>query len=177
MGISKRKLKSLFIVFVILTAIVFSFSALFPSEVMTSKWVVIAGKKEKVNSTLSDLKSWQSWNDLLVGNSEINILKNVSLTLAGDQITWKSGNGNLNKITISDANENGMAMDIELLGELPVQSAFSVTQRNDSVHVVWSIVEKLRWYPWEKIYGMMASDMKGPAMQHSLDMFKEQVYK
>jgi hypothetical protein len=34
--------------------------------------------------------------------------------------------------------------------------------------VVWYIIENLKWYPWEKFYGMMASDMKGPLMQESL---------
>jgi hypothetical protein len=40
--------------------------------------------------------------------------------------------------------------------------------------VVWFIVEKLAWYPWEKVYGMMASVIKGPALQQSLDNLKKE---
>jgi hypothetical protein len=52
-------------------------------------------------------------------------------------------------------------------------SGFSIEKRSsDSVQVVWYIIEDLKWYPWEKFYGMMAADMKGPLMQESLDRLK-----
>jgi hypothetical protein len=38
--------------------------------------------------------------------------------------------------------------------------------------VVWFIIEKMKWYPWEKFYGMMAAEMKGPLMQSSLERLK-----
>ena len=60
----------------------------------------------------------------------------------------------------------------------PFISGFSVEKRNpseDSVQVVWYIVEELKWYPWEKFYGMMAADMKGPLMDASLQLLKTQV--
>jgi len=175
MGMIKRKYKGLLVVFVVLSGIMLLFSAMFPSQVMTSKWIMIAGQQKNVSTSLYDLHKWQDWNDLLVGNTDITIEKKDSTLHTDDKIKWTSANGNKSAIVITSIQPDGISLDITKPGDLPIQSGFSLTQRNDSVQVVWFIVEKLRWYPWEKIYGMMASDMKGPALQHSLEMFKEQL--
>ena len=55
-----------------------------------------------------------------------------------------------------------------------MESGFAVQQNGtDSVQVVWYVIEDLKWYPWEKFYGIMAGDMKGPLLQGSLDKLKE----
>lgn len=177
MGIIKRKYKGLLVVFVVLSGIMLTFSALFPSEVMTSKWIMVGGQQKNVAATLYKLENWEEWNDLLVGKTDINVEKKDSTLHPDDKISWTSNNGSKSSIVITSIQPDGISLDITKPGELPIQSGFSLTQRKDSVQVVWFIVEHLRWYPWEKIYGMMASDMKGPALQHSLEMFKEQLEK
>ena len=176
MGIIIAKFKTLFVVFIVLLLIITGFSALFPSEVMTSKWIMISGQKNDVANSLYDLYRWKNWNDLLVGRSNLTVKTKDSVLSSGDMIYWTSVNGIPGSIVIKSVDTNGLSMEIVSENELPVFSGISLTQRNDSVQVVWSIVEKLRWYPWEKVYGMMASDMKGPALQHSLEAFKEQVF-
>ena len=175
MGMMRRKYKALLVVFVMLLGIMLIFSALFPSEVMTSKWVMLGGQQKNVAASLYNLEKWQEWNVLLVGKSGINVKQKDSVIKPGDMISWQSNpNGTVGSIELTAVQKDGISMEIINPGELPIQSGFSLTQRDDSVQVVWFIVERLRWYPWEKIYGMMASDMKGPALQHSLDKFKEQ---
>lgn len=174
MGIKFNRFKTLFVVLILLLLIITGFSALFPSEVMTSKWVMISEQKSVVANNLFDLNGWKNWNDLVVGCSNIKVNSKDSLANLGDSITWTSINGFPGSIVIKSIDTNGLAIEIINQNELPVSSGISLTQRNDSVQVVWSIVEKMRWYPWEKIYGMMASDMKGPALLHSLETFKVQ---
>jgi hypothetical protein len=175
MGMMRRKYKGLLVVFLVLSGIMLLFSSLFPSSVMTSKWIMVAGQQKNVASSLYDLHKWQDWNDLLVGKTDITVEKKDSTLHINDKISWPSSNGSKSSIVVTSIQPDGISLDITNSSDLPIQSGFSLTQREDSVQVVWFIVEPLRWYPWEKIYGMMASDMKGPALQHSLDMFKEQV--
>lgn len=175
MGIMNRKYKGLLMVFLVLIGIMLLFSSLFPSSVMTSKWIMIAGQQKNVATALYDLHKWQDWNDLLVGKTDISVEKKDSTLHADDKITWTSINGKKSAILITSIQPDGISLDITKPGDLPIQSGFSLAQREDSVQVVWFIVERLRWYPWEKIYGMMASDMKGPALHHSLEMFKKQL--
>ena len=72
----------------------------------------------------------------------------------------------------------GLSTEISLHGGEPFNSGFSIEKRDpsmDSVQVVWFIVEELKWYPWEKFYGIMAEDVKGPLMQQSLDRLKKKL--
>ncbi len=170
----RPNLKSLLIVCFLLIVLLFSFSAFFPSEVMTSKWVMIRAEKKDVIKKIEDLSDWRNWNLLVESANDLTInQKNHSLAI-GDGLTWTSSSGKKNKILITQLNADGIGMDIDLSEAHPIRSGFSLAQRNDSVQVVWFIVEKLEWYPWEKIYGMMASELKGPALQYSLDKFKKQ---
>ena len=149
------------------------FSAFFPSEVMTSKWVMIAGQKKDIQKKLQDLNDWHEWNLLLTSADKVSVSKSNDTLKVGDKINWISTAESQNEILITEKSIDGIAMEIKMNGDAAIHSGFSLAQRKDSVQVVWYIVETLDWYPWEKIYGMMASDMKGPAMQQSLDNFKK----
>lgn len=167
------KFKIIFIVLFLLFIIMAIFSSFFPSEVMTSKWVMIAGQKKDIQKKLEDLSDWQQWNLLLTSANQISISNSNDTLKVGDKINWISTAESQNEILITEKSNDGLAMDIKINGDDLIHSGFSLAQRKDSVQVVWFIVEKLDWYPWEKIYGMMASDMKGPAIQQSLDIFKK----
>ena len=101
-----------------------------------------------------------------------------SLSDTGSRISWKDVRGRKNQIVITGINEKGLASEMMIEGQRPLLSGFSVEKRQaDSVQIVWYIVEDLRWYPWEKFYGIMAADMKGPQMQESLNQLKMRLRK
>lgn len=153
-----------------LVVVMLIFSLILPGEVMTSKWVKVPQHKDSVIRVISDLGTWQQWNGLL-SEAEDVIFDDSTLT-------WKYPNGNENSIKLGAVQENGMEAFISLNKGRPINSGFSVEKREaDSVQVVWYIIEDLRWYPWEKFYGMMAADMKGPLMQQSLDQLKSYLNK
>lgn len=170
-----QKVKGPGIILFVIAVCVILVSALFPSEVMTSKWIILGVDKKDVIAKLNTLNDYNNWNDLLLNKSELNVEQQTSLISKGDKISWKNASGTYDMIMIKNADTTGVGFEIITPGALPIQSGISVAAKGDSVQVVWSIVEKLRWYPWEKVYGMMASDMKGPAMQHSLETFKSQL--
>ena len=169
----KSKIKIGLFVLSLLLILMAIFSSFFPSEVMTSKWVMIAGRKKDIQKKLDDIDDWQNWNLLLTSASQVSTSKSNDTLGVGDKIQWNSNPETQNEIVITEKSDQGIALDIKIGGDNPIHSGFSLAQRKDSVQVVWFIVEKLDWYPWEKIYGMMASDLKGPALQQSLDNFKK----
>ena len=171
----RRKIKPLFIVFFLLSLILVFLSLLFPSEVVTSKWVMIGAQKSDLMAKLTNLDDWSSWNDVLIQQENIKVYKKDSLLTKGDSITWGKSNQALNKIRFNSIHADGLEMDIQIAGDHPVRSGINISVQKDSVLMSWYIIEKLKWYPWEKIYGMMAADMKGPLLQHSLTLFKEQL--
>ena len=169
MRIVKPLLVGLFTLFLVFTGI----SLMFPSQVMTSKWVMVARDDSGVLAEIRDLRAWPSWNDLLTGVSDMQVSQKTSHSDTGSRISWTDPRGGSNSMTVTENNKNGIVTLVRLGDERPFESGFSVQKRTtDSVQVVWFIIEKMKWYPWEKFYGMMAAEMKGPLMQSSLDRLK-----
>lgn len=147
--------------FLVMTAV----SVFMPSQVMTSKWVQVANPKDSVIHVLRDLHRWPEWNGLLAGAD--------ALTITDQSIQWKGASGKMNTIKLEAVTTNGLSTPISIAEAPFMRTGFSVEKRTaDSVQIVWFLIEDLKWYPWEKFYGMMAADMKGPLMQQSLDKFK-----
>ncbi len=143
---------------------------------MTSKWVVVHTDKEKALSEVRDLNHWPEWNLLLDGAQQLNIKQNTAITDTGSRIEWNDIAGKANSIKVTGSNEKGLVTDLQFGDQRPMVSGFSIEKRQqDSVQVVWYIIETLRWYPWEKFYGMMAGDMKGPLMEKSLATLKRRL--
>lgn len=161
----KRYYKPLIIGITGLIVVMLVFSLIMPSRVMTSKWVRVAQDKDTVINVIKDLNTWKDWNGLLSGVDGIQVQDSL--------LNWKASNGHENSIRLESVQANGVSAPISLNGGKYINSGFSVEKRSaDSVQVVWYIIEDLKWYPWEKFYGMMAADMKGPLMQKSLDDLK-----
>jgi hypothetical protein len=148
-----------------LVVVMLGFSLLLPNQVMTSKWVKVSQHKDSVINVVKDLRTWVAWNSLLTGAAEVEVKDSL--------LNWATPNGHQNTIRINGVEENGVSTSISLNRNPAFNAGFSIEKRSsDSVQVVWYIIEDLKWYPWEKFYGMMAADMKGPLMQESLDRLK-----
>jgi hypothetical protein len=164
-----RILKHLGILLAGVSAVLLAFSSLMPGRVMTSKWVYTASDTAAILGELRDLQGWKRWNLLLDGAGELEVSPPATPMDAGGRIGWKDARGSANSILVTQNNGSGLVTELRLGDDRPIESGFSVEKRRpDSVQVVWYIIENLKWYPWEKFYGMMASDMKGPLMQESL---------
>ena len=148
--------------------VVLAVSALLPNHVMTSKWVRIHSPKDSILNEVKNLNGWQEWNGLLMDASDILVKDSV--------LSWSSASGGKrNTIMVKGSTDMGLSTEISLDKGRPFTSGYSIEIRDpamDSVQVVWFIIEELRWYPWEKFYGMMAADIKGPLMQESLNRLK-----
>jgi hypothetical protein len=165
MGIMNRLLKPVIIGACGLIAVMLLISLILPGHVMTSKWIKVPQQKDSVIKQISDLSTWKEWNGLLKGATEIEVRDSL--------LQWKTPNGHSNTIKLESVQPNGVSTPISLNNGDYFRSGFSVEKRDaDSVQVVWYVIEDLKWYPWEKFYGMMAADMKGPLMQKSLEDLK-----
>lgn len=142
-------------------------SMLFPNHVMTSRGVKLKADKNEVVKEISDLSTWKDWNGLLYNAKDIK--SNDSI------LSWEAANGAKNSIKITSISDIGITTDLVIGNNRTINGGFSIEKRNpaeDSIQIVWYLVEELKWYPWEKFYGMMAADLKTPLMMESLEKFK-----
>lgn len=155
-----------------LFAVMLGISALLPSRVMTSRWVRVAGEATAPLNEVKNLGGWKDWNSLLTGATDVQVTP-IPDTGKGGSIVWTDPRGGRNNIRVAGTGEKGILTYITLGSDRPFESGFSIEKRHaDSTQIVWYIMEDLKWYPWEKFYGMMAEDMKAPLMQESLDRLK-----
>jgi hypothetical protein len=139
---------------------------------MTSRWVLVAGETTAPLREVKNLEGWKEWNSLLTGATALAV-RTAPDTGRGGSIEWTDPRGGKNKIEVAGITDKGVLTYITLGKNRPFESGFSIEKRQaDSTQIVWYIMEDLRWYPWEKFYGMMAEDMKAPLMQESLERLK-----
>ena len=149
--------------------VMLGFSLILPDHVMTSKWVMVKADQQTIIQEIKNLENWKSWNLLLRGAQNVQV--------SDSTLNWTSLNGKGSHLRVDTVNDKGVSTTLSFNQGRPFISGFSVEKRekSDSTQVVWYIIEELKWYPWEKFYGMMAADMKGPLMEASLALLKTEV--
>ncbi len=142
--------KFLLINIIAFSSLLFLFSLLFPSQVVTSKTVSITGTKEKVKEKLCNTADWKNWNVFIKESSvERNMLYN-------SDTMYFSFENNGHKIT---------------------NTQFVIYQEQAaSVLINWNLTEKLPWYqPWKKFSAMVSNKQVAAVMETSLNNLKAQV--
>ena len=149
--------------------VMLGFSLVLPDHVMTSKWVMVKADQQTIIQEIKNLENWKSWNLLLKDAQNVQV--------SDSTLNWTSLNGKGSHLRVDTVNDKGVSTTLSFNQGRPFISGFSVEKRekSDSTQVVWYIIEELKWYPWEKFYGMMAADMKGPLMEASLALLKTEV--
>ena len=149
--------------------VMLGFSLILPDHVMTSKWVMVKADQQTIIQEIKNLENWKSWNLLLKDAQNVQV--------SDSTLNWTSLNGRGSHLRVDTVNDKGVSTTLSFNQGRPFISGFSVEKRekSDSTQVVWYIIEELTWYPWEKFYGMMAADMKGPLMEASLALLKTEV--
>jgi hypothetical protein len=168
-----RLIKPLLIGTAGLFLVLLAITSLMPSRVMTSRWVMMAEQPDVIVARVSNLEGWKDWNLLLQGATEVHVAPGRD-TVVKQILTWRDTRGLSNRVEVLGQGDKGLVTRMTLGDNRPIESGFSIERRRtDSTQVVWYIMEDLRWYPWEKFYGMMAEKMKAPLMEASLQRLKE----
>ncbi len=156
-----RFLKLIVISFAVLFFAAVTFSFLFPSTLIVSRAININASKTTVINLIKDWKGWSNWMEGM-SDSSVHILSPVEARLGNTTVhiiqvdtvsvhsLWKSNQGKM------------MQSDITLYG---TDSALTV------VH--WQFVQKIKWYPWEKLASLLSDKILGPMMEKDLNALKQ----
>ncbi|MEO7523751.1 MAG: hypothetical protein ABIT58_06625 [Ferruginibacter sp.] len=167
-----RQLKGFIFVLTGLAIMVTLFSLLIPSNVMTVRSVVIHGDTGFVISEIRDLKKWKDWHPVFMNDSSKVIISDPSAGVNAFA-TWNT-NGNANKFVITESSSNHIQASLMRKGENDVTNIISVNAVSDStaIQVEWRVLTILKWYPWEKFYGIVIEKFSGPGYEAALNNLK-----
>jgi len=150
-------------------------SLLIPSKLLVSRGVVINANAEKVFAAVSNMHQWGKWQPAFKNNPAAVHYSTDSNTI-NSFCEWES-NGHLNKFVIRTVQPMQITTALVREGENDVTNIISVLPLSDSntVQVEWKALTKLKWYPWEKFYGIFLEKLTGQGYEDALDGLKDHV--
>ncbi|SKA01986.1 SRPBCC family protein [Sediminibacterium ginsengisoli] len=156
-----RLIKLAVISVVVLFAVAAFIGALLPSTVLVSRAVNIHVPADSVLKYTSDIREWKNWieglNDttMMVSSPRNAVLGNTAVAITGVSdsavlSTWETRNGTIQQSTINI---------------IPGPGEVTIVQ--------WQFVQKLKWYPWEKLGSMMNDKIMGTMMEKNLSRLRD----
>jgi hypothetical protein len=157
-----RFVKLVLISAVVLFTIIYLFSLMIPSQVRISRAVDISVSKDSLLPALTDLRKWQTWNELVTSPDHTN--KQFSEDLfSSDQL----------KVTKKPQTGDTLYTDWQQQPARTLNSGFTWTEANGRLVLQWYFDIKLNWYPWEKFGSIVFDKQLGPPMEKSLGNLKK----
>ena len=142
---------------------------------MVTRAVVINANAGKVFSEISNLQNWKHWQPVFMNDSSKINFKTDAKGIS-NYCEWDS-KGKKNIVEITNRNNNSISAILKRRGENDVQNTISVLPLADSnqVQAEWNVLIKLKWYPWEKFYGIFIEKVSGQGYEDALNSLKNYV--
>jgi hypothetical protein len=162
-----RVIKLGIISLVVFSIVVYLFSWLIPSHVRISRAVTIYKSKTAIADYMSDLRTWQAWNNM--------ILKQDSTSGTFDRNGYQGRNLTVKLLSVSP---DSIITSWQYAKSEPVNSGFYLVQSlSDTTVIQWYFDFHLKWYPWEKFGSIIFDQELGPPMEKSLSDLKASIEK
>lgn len=170
-----RLFKGFFIVLAGLFIFITILSLFIPSKLMVTRAVVINARAGKVFNEINNLQNWKHWQPVFIIDSA-KITFNTGADGISNSCEWDS-KGKKNVVEITRKSNNSIAAVLKRSGETDVQNTISILPLADSnqVQAEWNVLIRLKWYPWEKFYGIFIEKISGQGYEDALNSLKSYV--
>ena len=147
-------------------------SLLIPSKVMVVRGVVINSNAKKVFAAISNLHNWVHWQPVFT-TGKVKPDFSPDSTGINSYCEWEN-RGKKNRFIISAIGEYELTTTLSQEGENDVMNTITILPLPDTgtVQVEWKALTKLKWYPWEKFYGIFIEKMTGQGYEDALKGLK-----
>jgi hypothetical protein len=168
-----QKIKSFLFTLTGLFILVTLLSLPIPSVVKVERGVEIHRPAAWVFDEIGNLHNWSQWQPFLRDGAE-KITFSADSTAINSFCDWER-NGKRNRFVLTRRNEMEVTVALRREGENDVVSTIKVLPLSDSnsVQVSWVALTKLKWYPWEKFYGIFIEKFTGQGYEDALNGLKQ----
>lgn len=118
---------------------------------------------------LLNIEEWKNWNAILRDSGVQYVIEDPH------RVKWISAKGVPNSIQLKQVAQDSIEVTIQSKGKPVFTSGFSViSHAEDSllIKVEWWVREDIRWYPWEKFYGLFSESFREAYMDDNLQFLK-----
>ena len=174
-----RLIKMFLFVLLGLFAVITIIGLLIPSSVKISRGIIVTADSSKVYAELSDVKNWNKWLPWITADSGAVVQLSAVTNQPGSYFRWKGMKVNsAGTITIQAMNPGEILLLHELKDMNKAEGGFrirSTGKNNDVTEVLWYMEYKLKWYPWERFFGIFTDRIIGSAFDKGLEQFKNYI--
>ena len=167
-----RLFKGFFIVLAGLFIFITILSLFIPSKLLVTRAVVINARVDKVFGAVSNLQNWKRWQPVFI-NDSASISFKTDANGISNSCEWNS-NGKKNEMQVISRKDNVLTATLSREGENDVLNTIRILPLADSnqAQAEWSVLIKLKWYPWEKFYGIFIEKVSGQGYEDALNSLK-----
>lgn len=174
-----RLIKMFLFVLLGLFAVITIIGLFIPSSVKISRGVIVTADSSKVYKELSDVKNWNKWLPWITADNGAVVQLSAVTDQPGSYFRWKGMKINsAGTITIQSTKPGEILLLHELKDMNKAEGGFRIrsTGKNNNVtEVLWYMEYKLKWYPWERFFGIFTDRIIGSAFEQGLDQFKNYI--
>lgn len=166
-------IKAFLIGFTGLFIVITLFSLLIPSRVRVSRATIIYDvTKANVLQQTAHVENWTNWHPVFKGDSaKLTCPDTSNITIKTCNIFH---NGRVTQLSVTAVDTSSIKFDLRATGENNISNelVFTSLPEQHSVQVEWRAITKLKWYPWEKVYGIFIDKLTGSSYEQALDGLK-----
>lgn len=159
-----------------LFAVVTIIGLLIPSSVKISRGVIINADSATLFRALSDVKQWNQWLPWITTDSGAIVQLSPVTNQPGSFFRWQGVRyKSAGTISIKEIKDDEILLLHELQGMNKADGGFRIRStgtKGEVTEVLWYMEYKLKWYPWERFYGIFVDHIIGPAFEKGLEQLK-----
>ena len=143
---------------------------LMPSSVKITRGIIVDADSAKVDQSLMQMNEWSKWMPWIDTASGILIQQQGSLGVAGSALRWKSLDGKREgAITFKGRQPGSLLLAYDFTGMNKAEGGFRIRKISEGrTEVQWFMEYPLKWYPWERFYGIFLDSMIGAVLENGL---------
>jgi hypothetical protein len=164
-----RLIKGVFVIIISLFSMITLFSLLIPSSVRISRAVVINNTHAPaIVQQLLPFENWKNWHPIFTTDSASYNRdakdRNFHILHRQQDIVF----------ILKDSDSSSIHFLLKVKGENDVQNEMVIHSlpAQEAVQVEWRTITTLKWYPWEKFYGIFLDQLTGASYEGALNGLK-----
>lgn len=170
-----RLIKMFLFVLVGLFAVLTIIGLFIPSSVKISRGIVIDADSAKLQQVVGNVQTWGHWFPWIKADSGALVQVSPEPNQPGSFFKWKSLNYKSDGIiTIKTIQPNLVTVLYQMKDMNDSEGGFRLRPLSaQQTEVQWFMEYKLKWYPWERFYGIFLDKIIGPSFEQGLQNLKE----
>jgi hypothetical protein len=174
-----RLIKMFLFVLLGLFAVITIIGLFIPSSVKISRGIIVSADSSKVYKELSDVKNWNKWLPWITADSGAIVQLSSVTDQPGSYFRWKGVKLNsAGTMTIQSIKPTEILVLHDLKDMNKAEGGFRIRStgaNNNVTEVLWYMEYKLKWYPWERFFGIFTDRIIGSAFDKGLEQFKNYI--